>query len=469
MSILTNICRVGLLIGMLSPMASVTAQPILAGAGKIDITPRHAVHLINVKEPLESHDVAQRLYARALAIGDKTPVVLITFDGIGVPASLTSRVAKRLEQAHGIPAARIALCATHSHWAPHLSDLLVNIYGGPLPAEHVRRVDQYTDFLVTQLEEVAAEALRNRRPSRLAWSTGRVTFAVNRRLEEGGQLIRDESRRLMITWNPLGPVDHALPVLTIRDAEDQHLRAVLFSYACHNVALTATKISGFANAIHGDWAGLAQEQLERRGDKVIALCTIGCGGDQRPDFCGDAEVAAAQAGEIADEVDRMLKEAVWQAVRGPIHCKIARSQLPLGPLPSVEELEHLAKAPSETPAVIARAVIARQRLAELRSQSRPPEGVPFAAQAWTFHEGPRLLFLTGEVCIDFQLKLKARWGDRLWPIAYANDTPCYIVSRRMIDRGGYEATNSMFYYGWLRTLLPAAEEAVMQTAARALD
>jgi hypothetical protein len=42
-----------------------------------------------------------------------------------------------------------------------------------------------------------------------------------------------------------------------------------------------------------------------------------------------------------------------------------------------------------------------------------------------------------------------------WPIAYANATPCYIVSK-------------LFYYGWLRPLKAVAEERVMETVSRAL-
>lgn len=38
----------------------------------------------------------------------------------------------------------------------------------------------------------------------------------------------------------------------------------------------------------------------------------------------------------------------------------------------------------------------------------------------------------------------------------------------MLEKGGYEAGNSMFYYGWLRPLKAVAEERVMETVSRAL-
>ena len=371
-----------------------------------------------------------------------------------------------MKRRRGIARERFALCATHTHWAPHLKDLLPNIYGGPLPPEQQQRVDEYTALLAGRIEQADIGALDARKPSHVGWSTGRVTFAANRRLEAGGKLLRDETKQLMITWNPRGSVDHRLPVMIIRDAESRQLRAVHFTYACHNVAVTASRISGFENAIHGDWAGMAQEEFERRHPGCIAVCTIGCGGDQRPDFCGGIDVAAAHAREICDEIDRMLRRpdvdpSPWLAVGGPIAARIERVELPLGPLPSRTQLESYADDANVSPAVVARAFVARHRLSQLHREELPA-GVPFMAQSWSFGEGPVFVFLSGEVCIDYQLRIKRELGDSVWPIAYANATPCYIVSKRMLEKGGYEAGNSMFYYGWLRPLMPAAEDAVMR-------
>lgn len=445
------------------------APVVQVGLARIDVTPEGPVQLINVKEPTEATQVEQRLFARALAIGeDPHPVVLISFDGIGVPATLAEDVASRLQQAREIPRERIALCATHTHWAPHLKDLLANIYGGPLPDDRQERVDAYTAKLANRLEEVALKALDARRPSHVRWAVGRATFATNRRLEDGGQLLRDETRRLMVTWNPEAPVEHSLPVMAIHDAASGDLRGIHFTYACHNVALTASRISGFVNSIHGDWAGLAQEELERRYPGCIAICTIGCGGDQRPDFCGGVDIAAAHAHEISDEVARLLEQPEWRRVVGPIAASLERAELPLGPIPSGAELEAFAKEEGLSSSVVARAFVARHRLLQLEQGEAVPTGVPFVAQSWRFQDGPTLVFLTGEVCIDYQLQMKQDYGDDVWPIAYANATPCYIVSRRMLKRGGYEAGNSMFYYGWLRSLEPAAEDVVRECVAAAI-
>jgi hypothetical protein len=451
-------------------LSSVVAadDAIMSGSARIDITPRTSVQLINVKTPVESQGVVQKLYARALAIGEGTnAVVLVSFDGIGVSSTLAEKVAARLRERHGLARPQIAICATHTHWAPHLTDLLTTIYGGPLPGEQQERVDAYTSWLARRLEAVALEALDNRALSHLAWATGRVSFAANRRMEPGGELLRDEEKGLMVTWNPDGPVDHDLPVMTVRDAESGDLKAVHFTYACHNVALTgSTAIGGFTNRIHGDWAGLAQEEIERRHAGSVAICTIGCGGDQRPDFCGGVAVAAKHARDLADEVDRLLAwPKIWRAVSGPIKTRIERTKLPLETLQPEAELQKFAADKRVNASVAARAFLAKLRL---RDRGQAPKAESFMAQAWRFASGPIMVFLSGEVCVDYQLRIKRELNRDAWPIAYANATPGYIVSRRILKAGGYEAGNSQLYYGWLRPLKSEAEELVMQSVATAL-
>src|SRR5207249_2623694 len=80
-------------------------------------------------------------------------------------------------------------------------------------------------------------------------------------------------------------------------------RAIYASYACHCVTLSNNKVSG-------DWAGFAQDQIQKDHPGVIALTSVGCGADSNPDsgVAGDAVDRAAQQGaQIAEEVSRLLK------------------------------------------------------------------------------------------------------------------------------------------------------------------
>lgn len=444
---------------------------ILVGVAKVDVTPAEAVHIINELEPFESEGVAQQLFAKAIAFGDDAgggPAILISFDGIGVPAAVADEVAARLEKSRGIPRERIAVCATHTHWAPHLTGLLPTIFGGPLPPDHQARADAYTRQLVDSLESAALQALDDRQPARLSRAVGKVTFASNRRLEEDGRIVTDDA--LMFTWNPSGPVDHSLPLLCVRDLTGK-LRALHFTYACHNVSITGREISRFRNRVHGDWAGMAQEKIEERFPGCLAMVTIGCGGDARPSPVGGLTIAEAQAREIAGEIDALLADSArWLPVStGPIECRLERTGLPLEPAPDKETLQEYVDVAGKSRTFTARGHLAGELLARLERGETAPETVPFTAQSWSFGDDLAMVFLAGEVVVDYRNRIHEEFdGRRIQVIAYANATPCYIVSRRMLKTGGYEAGNSMYYYGWLSHLKPEAEDAVMNAVGSVL-
>src|SRR2546430_2121511 len=75
----------------------------------------------------ESEGVTQRIAAGALVIDDGTPAVLVTVDNLGVPASMTAELARRLA-ADGVRSERLAVCATHTHTAPMLTGVAPTLF-----------------------------------------------------------------------------------------------------------------------------------------------------------------------------------------------------------------------------------------------------------------------------------------------------------------------------------------------------
>ena len=73
---------------------------------------------------------------------------------------------------------------------------------------------------------------------------------------------------------------------------------------------------------------------------------------------------------------------------------------------------------------------------------------PYPVQTWQLGNGPTMVFLGGEVVVDYALRLKAELDDRsTWVVAYANDGMAYIPSERVLSEGGYEGASAMVYYG----------------------
>jgi len=266
----------------LTPAAVVGADDLLpVGAARIDITPDGPIRLTGYAgRKTESEGVAQRLWAKALALGgdalaaDATggdgPAVLITVDNCGVPGELRDEVARRLKTKAGIKSERFVVCSSHIHSGPWLVGFARALLSEPLPPEQLQHMQQYGRQLADKMEQVALAALAARKPARLARAEGSVGFAMNRRpIKEG--------RCPGLGVNPAGPVDHSLPLLCASDAQGQPL-AIVVNYACH-----CTTIGGDFNRIHGDWAGVAQELIEAQHPGAVAMVCIGCGGDANPD------------------------------------------------------------------------------------------------------------------------------------------------------------------------------------------
>jgi putative membrane-bound dehydrogenase-like protein len=408
---------------------------LLVGTGRVDITPEGPIRLSGYgSRRAESDGVEQRLWAKAIAIGDEAPAVLLAVDSTGVPAHVTEEVARRLAERAGVARERFVLASTHTHTAPMIAGMLDTLFGEPLPPEHAEHVRRYTERLVDQLERAALTALVDRRPARLGWSQGWAGFAHNRRTAGG-------------------PVDRDLPLL--RAVDDDGVRAIVVGYACH-----CTTLGGDFNRTCGDWAGYAQEELERLHPGATALVVIGCGADANPAPRTGLEYARRHGAEIAAEVERLLALDAAPLARAPTG-RLERIALDFAPHPSREEWQGRAR---RSDAV---GYHARVQLARLDAGEALATTLPYPVQTWTFGDDLVMAFLPGEVVVDYALRLKRELdAHRTWVVAYANDVPCYIPSRRILAEGGYEAAGAMTYYDRPGPLEPSTEERIFEALER---
>ena len=410
------------------------ASTYTVGVAKIDITPAYPVRLSGFGfRRAESEGITQRIWAKALVIDDGQPAVLLTVDNLGVPAYLVKEVAARLAKKVGIRPERLAVTATHTHTAPMLQGVVPTLFGQSIPHEHQQHIDRYTADLTDKLERVALAAWADRKPARLFWGVGSVGFAVNRRTRGG-------------------PVDHDLPVLVVRDPKG-NVRAVYVSYACHCVTLSNNQISG-------DWAGYAQEAIQDAFPGTVALVSIGCGADANPSsgVTGDrVELAARQGAEIAAEVKRLL-QGFLAPVSGKLTAISRQIQLPLDTLPTRAEWEERAKRKD------AIGYHVRVQLGRLDRGKPLRTRIDYPIQTWTFGDSLAMVFLPGEVVVDYSLRLKRELDPlRLWINAYANDDPCYIPSERVLKEGGYEGGGAMVYYDLPTRFQPGLEQRIIDT------
>ncbi len=406
----------------LGQAVTVASEVYLIGISQRDITPDYPIRLSGFGgRRLESEGVRQSIFAKAIAIADEEhrPTVLVTIDNLGISTSIREAIAKQLAK-EGVHLDRFVISASHTHTAPMLRGVCPTLFGVPIPEDHQAHIDLYTDWLIAELVVLVQQAIADMRRCTMEFGVGKVSFAANRR-------------------NVGGPVDHDLPLLVVRDCFPQDARpvAILVNYACHCVTLSDNKISG-------DWAGYAHEAIERQFPGTMAMVAIGCGADANPSsgVTGDrGDIAALQGAEIATEVVRMMS-GFLQPVNGKIRSTRETIELPLQELPTRQEWEERAKQDNAV------GYHARYQIAKLDRGEQLMQSVSYEIQTWTFGTSLAMVFLPGEVVVDYALRIKKEFDNgRLFVNAYSNDSPGYVPSERILREGGYEGGGAMTYYG----------------------
>src|SRR5262249_26575674 len=234
---------------------------------------------------------------------------------------LSEAVAKETERRTGLPRDRLLLTVSHTHCGPVVRASLADMY--ELSSAEWQKVNAYTDQLQTSMIETIVAALGDMKPAKLSYGNGVARFAANRR--------RPTGKGVDFGRNPKGPVDHDVPVLKVETA-DGKLMALVFGYACHNTTLDFYQWCG-------DYAGFAQEYLEKKHPSAKALFWSGCGADANPYPRRSVALCEKHGRELADAVEAVLGGAPTP-VRGQIHTRFATIPLAFDKVPGREQLGH---------------------------------------------------------------------------------------------------------------------------------
>ncbi len=420
-----------------------------AGAGTRCITPGEAMWMSGyASRDRPAEGTLTELWAKALALEDEAgrQAVLITLDLVGMDASLSARVASRIERDYGLGRERVALCASHTHSGPVAGASLATMF--VLDDGERQKAAEYLPFLEQRIGEAVDQAMAGLEPADVAWEEGFAGFAVNRRNNPESEILLRRTAGAL-----LGPVDHSVPVLRV--AREGRIRALVFGYACHATVLNSYQWSG-------DYPGFAQIALEESYPGAVALFWAGCGADLNPLPRREVELARRYGEVLAASVAEVV-EGRMQALRGSIQAGFEEIGLPFARIPSREELQaHIA---GEN---LFEANRARLLLERLDHEGALAASYPYPVQAWKLGEvGPLWLFLGGEVVVDYALRFKRDFGRRgVWATAYANDVMAYIPSQRVLEEGGYEGGGAMVYYGLPSPWQEGVEERIVHAVRR---
>lgn len=416
-----------------------------AGVAKADLTPQESIWMAGYAARTKpSEGVRQKIWAKALAVRDEngTTAVAVTLDLVGIRRTLAEDIAGAITSKHKIPRDRILFNASHTHSAPLVGgiDSYVHIMGDQAP-KHAEIVKRYTETVRVRILEAVDGAMANLSPATLHFEQGFAGFAVNRR--------RVGNRQFP------GPVDHDVPVLAVR-APDGKLRGVLFGYACHNTVLGDYEING-------DYAGWAQEAIEKMYPGSIALFVQGGGADSNPLPRRSVALAQQYGSILGDAVDQVLK-ARMKTVNGPLRIAMETTELRFATPPSRAELEQRLTSKDATTKRHA-----ERMLEKLNRDGKLVESHPYPVQAWSFGNQMAMLTLGGELVVDYSLRFKGRYGwDKLWVAGYSNDVFGYIPSLRVLKEGGYEGGGAMLFGGFPGPFADDVEERVAAAVDRVM-
>lgn len=421
---------------ILSSAAAVHAE-WQAGAAARNITPDTFMWMAGYgsrKTPADGK--LTDLWAKALVLeaGDGKRAAIVTLDLVGIDRATATKICQTAAEKHGLSRDQIALCTSHTHSGPVVNKNLGPLHYMLVDKEQQKLIDDYAVRLHDEVVGAIGEAISALSPARLQWGSGLATFAVNRRENKPEATVPEWRDKGTLS----GPVDHDVPVLSVRSPDDGKVRALLFGYACHSTVLGLNKWNG-------DYPGYAQIELEKMHPDCVALFWAGCGADQNPLPRKTVELAQQYGAELAGAVDKVIG-APMAELDDSLSTRFREIDLPLASLPTKQENEATAATSTN------RFEVARAK--HLRGQFEKSGGLkdhyPYPVGVWKLggDEGVDFVFLGGETVVDYALRIKREMnGEATWVAGYSNDVMAYVPSVRVLKEGGYEGGASNVYYG----------------------
>ena len=450
-----------------------TDERLLAGAGRVDITPEMGIQLAgDIGRPRPVEEIRHPLYVRALVLeGQGECLCLIAADLTVITRDVTDELRERVGEAIGCSPDAVIVHAAQSHSAPSAGNGMMSDDFRLVPEDQpwlrggdARYTPQFLDG-ATEAAQQAKAALQPVTMEAVRGMDGRVSF--NRRF-----ILRDGTVRThpaLCQADILcceGPVDPEVSVVTFEDETGRPVAALLH-HTCHPV-------HGYPHRyVCPDWPGLwAEEVRQLLGEDCVALTVNGACGNVHhtnhldPTYRGDVNRMVAC---LTETVERILPGLQPIA---PLPLRWGRSALPL-PMRNLpdEEVAAARKLITEHPEPMWNErkdnvhwdwVYALATL-DLAERQQRQETYDYEIQG--FRIGDLALFAwPGEPFVEAQIELKRRSPAAHTFVAHmCSDDAGYVPTPRAFAHGGYETRTA----NWSK-LAPEALDAITEESATLL-
>jgi len=427
--------------------------PLQVGLADIDITPPAGYRMDGYFYERLNTGVRDPLKAKAIVFQQGTTrAAMVVCDLLGMPQSMSSEVRALAGQRTGIPAANIAITATHTHTGPLFAGERARLFSeqaalkfGTDPLAAVK----YPEMLRDRLVEVIVAANARVSPAALellASEEDRVSFNRRFHLKDGTVRFNPGVRNPEIV-RAAGPIDPALPFLLF--TRDKKPVGSLTVFALHADTVGGTEYSA-------DYPGqLAAELTREFGNGFLSVFGLGtCGDINHIDVSGRRRYTARLIGQqlavtILSAPTRLPLERPALAVMS------ARVPLPLRKVSEEQAAAakaNMSKVGSKDPPFLAQVEI----VTTLDLLRRGPT-LDAEVQVFRLHPDVAIVLLPGEVFAELGLAIKRGSPFKhTLVIELANDNPAYLPTEKAFKEGSYETVNSRIVPGGGERLVEVA-------------
>ena len=232
---------------------------LTAGAACVDITPPLGTLIPGLFHERRAEAIHDPLHARSFVVGlGDEAIAVVVCDLIGIKRDQIDRAKAAIEDATGLPPARVLVCCTHTHTGAHTGD------------------DAYTAFVVQRIADAVRLACERREPAEIGWASGhedRVVFNRRFHMRDGGVRTNPGSGNADVI-EAAGPVDPEVGVLCLRRAGGGTV-GLLGNYALHYVGG-----GDHERAVSADYFGWFSQFIQALcGETFVAALANGACGD----------------------------------------------------------------------------------------------------------------------------------------------------------------------------------------------
>lgn len=412
------------------------------GTAKVDITPRKPVPLAGFKDREgNAQGIAHPLYARILVFqyehrdGEKTKAILVSADLIWWDTKRARRMREWIARKWGLTVSSVILHATHTHCGPQTSDQFTPSLGRP-DGDVIRQIEE-------KILAGIRRAFQNVEPVGIQRGIGECKMGINRRKMVDGKVI--------MAPNPEGPVDPEVNVIRFCMDNGQP-KAILVHYACHPTTTGD-------NLISSEFPGVAMELLEEQmGNGAVAVFLQGCCGDIRPALIQDqlfyrgTDKEVCRLGKtLADEVLTIMNRPMQPLRPVPLRSRTLQIDLPFQELPSISEIKKKQGLSG---------IVGEWSRVLLDQPGRIRPHIPLELTCLEMADHLAFLTMNGEVVVEYGLMMKEYFHGRVLPLPYSNGMIGYIPTAKQTEEGGYEAEESVLYFGLPAPFSPELEKRI---------